>query len=193
MLINELKKEDNNINLAIKKISLLVILCVTERSMRKVIFAAILMTILFSLTACFLLDSSQSVRSGNVQSTDLASIDIAGLRLGLNRNEIDLAQFSPSTAINSTYDIIFQEVRLRIGNVDDITYILGFSINIDGETFDNIEQIKMVLGEHYNEYSFDKEQDMRAITYTDRENNIALTIVYSNTSNAFIWAILSMV
>ena len=161
--------------------------------MRKTIFIVALLMILCSLTACFLFDSSQTVRSGDAQSTDLTTVDIAGLILGQNRNDIDLTQFSPSVHVNATYDIIFQQARLRVDADGNITYILGFSVNIDGETFDNIERIKTVLGEYYNAYSFDREQDMMAITYTDRENNIAFTAVYSNTSNAFIWAILSKV
>ena len=160
--------------------------------MRKVILVSILLLVLSSITACTLFDSAQSIRSGNAQSTDLDNIDIAGLRLGLNRTEIDLTQFSPSIDVNSNFDIIFQDVRLKVDAVGDITYIHGVSVNINGDVFDNVEQIKTALGEHFNGYWFDREQDMRAVTYTDRENNITLTIVYSNTSNVFIWAILSM-
>jgi len=47
--------------------------------MCKGIFSIFLVTILLSLTACVFLDSTQTVRSGDVLSTDLSGVMIAGL------------------------------------------------------------------------------------------------------------------
>ena len=173
--------------------------------MRKRIYTALLLGIIFSLTSCVFFNSSQTVKIGDISSTDLISVDIVGLRLGLNINDIDQTKLSLTPETNKRYKYAFDndnqtnerieyesdEIFMNTDTNDNITYIRGYLVNINGEAFDTVERIKAELGERYNEYWFDMELGYRAITYADKENNIALTVVYFRTDDDVIWSILS--
>ena len=169
--------------------------------MRKGIFAVILMPILLFLTACAFFDSSQTVRAGDISSTYLGDVRIAGLRLSDNINDVDLSLFTPTGRDHVRFDYVFNEILFytdSYGNFTQIWGILvwgevyeGVSFSVNGNEFNTLEQLKNELGEHYNDYWFDRELGMRAITYADRENGINFTIAYSNYDGEFIWVILS--
>ena len=177
--------------------------------MMKTVIFAMLMLILVCLASCGFF-SGQNVKTGNTVSTDLNAVEISGMTLGLNVNDVDLLQFTPSLSEIPLFDYIFEEIRLKIdenGNIaqitansvdirdenGDIVQIEGVSVDIGGRNFDSLEEIKSELGEHFHEYWFDWGQNMMAITYSDRENGIALTLVYIKTNNLLIWSILSMI
>jgi len=67
----------------------------------------------------------------------------------------------------------------------------GVIFKINGITFDTLAQITEELGGHHNDYWFDREQSMRAITYADIENDISLTVVYFDFDYALVWIILT--
>jgi hypothetical protein len=175
-------------------------------NMKKRIFTVIILFgVIFALSSCVLFDSSQRVRVGDIPSTDLTDADIVGLRLGLNIKDIDQTKLSLAPETNKRFDYTFDndnqtneriehasnDVFMNTDTNDNITYIHGYLVNINGEAFDTVERVKAVLGEHYNEYWFDRELGYRAITYADKKNNIVLTVVYFRVDDDIIWAILS--
>ena len=184
--------------------TILVILCTSAlglMSLRKGVFSAFLMAVLLSLTACVFFDSSQAVRSGDISSTYLGGVTIAELRLGDNISEVDLSLFTPTGSDHVRFDYVFNEILFYTDSYGNFTQILGrlvwglgyegVSFSVNGNELNTLEQLKDELGEYYNDYWFDREQGMRAITYADRENGINFTIAYSNYDGEFIWVILS--
>ena len=130
--------------------------------MRKMIFFAVLWAVVFSLTACVLLDSSQSVDYRNIASTYLVGVDIAGLRPGLNVSEIDMTVFTATERDILQFDFLFEEIGLIADSNGNITTIQGWisegvSFSINGKAFDTVAQIIEELGEHYNHYWYDRE------------------------------------
>ena len=168
--------------------------------MRKAVFAVVF-PLLFSLTTCAFFDSSQTVRTGDVSSTYLGGVTIAELQLGDNINEVDLSCFTPTGHDHVRYDYVFNEILFYTDSYGNFTEILGrlvwglgyegVSFSVYGNEFDTLQQVKGELGEHYNDYWFDREQGMRAVTYADRENGINFTIVYSNYDESVWWVILT--
>jgi len=162
--------------------------------MGKLKLLMILLVFIFLLISC---DSGQSVDNRNIASTYLGNVNIAELQLGASINDIDLTVFLPTERNNVRYTYLFEEIGLITDTDGKLIYIHGWVLeagvdfSINGKTLNTIAQITEELGEHYNDYWFDREQSMRAVTYTDKENNINLTLVYFEFNDALVWIILS--
>jgi hypothetical protein len=173
---------------------------------KKLFSLVVFLMITFIVSAC---DSGQTVRTGNVDSTFLADVYIAGLQLGDNINDIDLSGFSPAYNESLRFDYSFQEIMFYVDTDGHLTKILGrmgvfhspreneyigVTLSISGKELTTLSEIKYELGEQFYDYWYDREQNMRAATYTDKENNIIFTVVYMvNTmfgENAIPWVIL---
>jgi len=166
--------------------------------MRKLIFLLLLLAVVYSLTACVLLDSNQSVDNRNIASTYLGNVEIAGLQLGININDIDLTVFTITGRDIPKFDFLFEELGLILDSNENLATIQGWIsegiiFSISGKTFITVEEITNELGEHYNSYWYDREQSMRAVTYADIENNISLTLIYFDFDDTLVWVVVTSI
>jgi len=149
-----------------------------------------------SLVACTLFDSNQAVYVRNISSTYLGSVEIAGLQLGTNINGIDFTSFTATERNILWFDYLFEEVGFIVDADENLTTIQGWissgaTFEINGMTFDTLMQITEELGGHHNDYWFDREQSMRAVTYADMQSGVSLTAVYFDFNDELVWVILT--
>ena len=169
--------------------------------MRKSIILIITISLLFVLTSCD--DGYGRINDKDLQSTDLSSVTIAGLRLDSNTNDIEMSVFRKTDRgyiltgfVND--EEIKDEVYIRVEPYGTITRIdgrihigLGFEIN-GTDSPQSLQEIKDLLGDNYNEYLYSRELRWNGLTYTDTENDISLTFFYDMSDDSLIWwAILS--
>ena len=162
--------------------------------MKRIAFASVVLLLLTIMSACR--DGGQRINDSNLQSTDLSNIYIAGLTIGSNANDIDMSMFSHTESRNELYTFWFKEIAIKSDDDGLITKILAreprendYYINGKNDLL-TVEQIKGELGQYHNDYRYDREQGLRAITYSDKENKIRFTLVYSDYDNSLIWLIL---
>ena len=163
--------------------------------MRKIIFLSVTLFFLIFMTAC---DSGQRIRiDNNTPSTNLSDIYIESLKIGNDINNADMSIFTHTQSQNDFFSFWFKEIAFKstdngviteifIREPDEIDYFINGKNDLK-----TIEQITDELGQNYNEYQYDRQQSLRAITYTDRENKINFTLVYSDYDNNLIWLILN--
>jgi hypothetical protein len=180
-----------------------------KTGLKKIFLSIITIGLLFVLASCY--DGYGKINDKNLQSTDLSNIMIAGLKLGLNTNDIEMSVFRQTdrgyilygfvnnelltTVMDETYP---DEVRIDVDPNGTITRIdgrvhigLGFEIN-GTNTPQTLQEIKELLGNNYNDYLYSKEIRYNGLTYTDTENEIILTFLYSMDDDRLIWVILSL-
>jgi hypothetical protein len=69
---------------------------------------------------------------------------------------------------------------------------IGLWYEINGaDSPQSLQEIKNILGNNYNDYFYSRELGYNALTYSDAENGITLTFLYSLHDDRLIWAILS--
>jgi len=143
------------------------------------------------------------VNDKDLQSTDLSSVTVAGLRLGLNIDDIDMAVFRETEKGYILHGFVNDEeyndeVYIDVEPDGTITKIqgrlhIGLWYEINGtDNLQSLQDIKDELGDNYNDYLYSRELGYNAITYTDKENDISLTFFYSMFDGKLIWAVLTL-
>jgi hypothetical protein len=180
--------------------------------MKKNIFGgfSLIAALIVVMSACTTYFGYGRIKDDNLQSTDLSNVTIAGLRLGSNTNDIEMSVFRKTdrgyilygfvqdeiqtTVLDETYpDEVFIDVEPdgTITRIDGRVHIgLEFEIN-RVNNLQSVQEIKDLLGNNYNDYLYSRELGYNAITYTDAENSIILTFLYSLHDGELIWSILS--
>ena len=168
-------------------------------------FGLLLLILMIALMAC---DSGQEIRlSNSLESTDLSGVEIEGMKIGISIEDVDLSRFTnaENRYADSEYSYHFMEVRIAVDENGMITKIHGTSFKCyDKQTTrafsqgsSKIDETISVLGNNFNNYWFDREQQIRANTYIDNESGISLTITYASYSSPpssdgqLIWVILA--
>jgi hypothetical protein len=95
--------------------------------------------------------------------------------------------------VNNDEVFIRTEPNGTITKIDGRIHVgIQFKINgVDVDKPQNLQDIKDLLRDYYNDYLYSRELGYNGLTYTDVENVISLTILYSLHDGKPIWAILS--
>lgn len=158
---------------------------------------------LLILSAC---DSNQKIKSENLTSTDLSSVNIDGIIIGQAINDVDLSEYTV-VAANSVEQkenaYYFEELRIETDTDGIITKVQGniygymdnynaipFSVN-GTDNLSSIDEVADLLGQNHNDYWFDKEQKIKAYTFYDDSGKFYATFAYDYNSNGLVWVILS--
>lgn len=135
----------------------------------------------------------------NVKSTELNNIFIDNLNIGSSIKNINLRKYTESNRDLGDYTCKFEE--LIIDSEDNrINYLFGkfdenrtiISIN-DNRNLKNVNAIRELLGENYQEKWKDREQNLREYIYFDKVNNIKAEFVYCDYDGSLAWVILSQI
>jgi uncharacterized protein YcfL len=173
------------------------------RVMRKLFFTVLTFLILIAgLTAC---GSGQQVKvNNNLQSTDLSGIEIQGLKIGVSIEDVDLSRYTAAPSGQTSiaeYAWHFNEVDIAADEKNAITKIrsgaFAYSNADDTLIFSQgssiVDEVIDILGEDFENYWFDREQQIKANTYVDKEHGLSLTVTYDalSTDNGLVWVILA--
>ena len=164
--------------------------------MKKAIISVFSIMFVILIASCALIDSKQTIISDEKNSVNLEGVNISGLSIGSNINRADVSVFSAASRDIVGFDFLFEEVALNTSSEGEFTKIQGWIssgalLNINGNTLYSKDEIIKELGDNHNNYWFDKEQSLRAITYTDRGNKTNLSLIFSDIEETLIWVILS--
>ncbi len=134
-----------------------------------------------------------------VKKTDLSTITIDKIKLGMNYNEIDTSKYTQSNTIEDNCNYNFEEISIKTNSKGVITEIIAPYNKVTVSLGENIDKAKKindiwkVLGSNYeNKIYKPKENNYWKITkYFDTENKIYLGVVYSRYNNEIYKIILS--
>ena len=129
----------------------------------------------------------------DVQSVDLSQVTFEGVSVGDNFEQIDTDKYTVKQNASSDYTYNYEEWRISVDNgaITEIMASFGqVSISINGkEDCRSVDDIISVLGENYRSSWYDREQSLRQIQYSDKENGIQCAFVYDKNSSDLVWAI----
>ena len=149
-----------------------------------------------SATKYYFYDSDFSVKK-----TDLSKINVDGIKIGMNINEIDLTKYTNTDIVIEDCNYNFEEISFKTNSKGKIKYIVAnfndvdfnFTGNEEQERAKKVNDIWEVLGSNYKtELYKSTENNYRKISrYVDNENDIYLGLVYSRFNNEMLSVIIS--
>jgi hypothetical protein len=126
--------------------------------------------------------------------TDLSSITVDGIYIGLDINSIDLSAYTtdhPNTT--GDYDYLFDQIRIGVDSASKVRSLTtgndSLSINSHTGVF-SIEDVTSLLGDHYLDKAQDREQQLRKHIYYDSATGVAAEFIYANHTRDFAWIVL---
>jgi hypothetical protein len=149
-----------------------------------------LKTMLLAFVIVFLSACGQQVKiTENTPTANLSELTFADIKIGDALSDVDLTRFHNDNK-NPLWTYSFDEVYIK---ADENGIITRLQTSTECNLFQGGKSksaIKSIFGESPS-YSYDSEQKLEAFSYADRENNTALTIVYSG--DYIVWAILEKI
>ncbi|MCP3805977.1 peptidase M56 [Paenibacillus polymyxa] len=137
-----------------------------------------------------------------VKSTDLSQLTINNISLSKNIADIDLTAFTKNPDFNDkhTKDAdcrYFENFLIVYSSSGEIMKLQtlsksGFS-SIASHKFQNLDDVKNKLGNHFANQSYDSAQNLNAIVYYDKINRTKASFVYPNNNKQdqiVVWTIL---
>ena len=166
---------------------------------KSIIYIVILVAIFFgtvSFTKFYFYDSDYSVKS-----TELNTVSIDDIKLGMDINSIDLSKYTPVDSKIDECNYNFEELSIKTNTKGIIEYIVANFSDVDlfvgqedtSKRMKKVNEVWNVLGGNYkNENYNSKENNYWKISkYIDNEDDIYFGIVYSRYNNEMSKVILS--
>ena len=147
--------------------------------MKKGILALSIILLLGLCTGC---NSEGKVKRDKPQSTDLTAVNVNEIVLGVSSKNLDLTKYSAVPNEQTADDD--GVVTLIKGIVGP-----GTRVNVNDSQPLSISEVVEKLGSNYNEYWFDREQNIKAYTYYDEIQKIYAT--FATFDDNLIWLILN--
>lgn len=162
--------------------------------MKKGILALSIILLLGLCTGC---SSEGKVKRDKPQSTDLTAVNVNEIVLGVSSKSLDLTKYSAvpneqtADEKNTQY---FEELQITTDDDGVVTLIKGIvgpgtRVNVNDSQPLSISEVLEKLGSNYNEYWFDREQNIKAYTYYDEIQKIYAT--FATFDDNLIWLILN--
>jgi hypothetical protein len=129
-------------------------------------------------------------------SADLSGIALDGAQIGDSLNDINVDKYTLSDRFPVKENTVnFEQWRVTTDENSNITSMFAVcsevELSIDSDTdYKMIDNVTNTLG-GANETWYDREQNLKGITYTDRNYSLQATFVFDDRSKAIIWVILS--
>lgn len=162
--------------------------------MKKRILALSIILMLIFCTGC---SNEGQVKRDKIATTDLSAVNVNEIVLGISVESLDLTKYTvvpKEQTADETNTKYFEEMVITTDNSGIITSVKGIvgtgtKVSVNNSQPSSVDEIIEQLGTNYNEYWFDREQNLKAHTYYDETNEIYATFV-SFDSN-LVWLILS--
>lgn len=136
-----------------------------------------------------------------VKKTDLSTITIDNIKLGMNISEVDLSKYKTiENVIDKCNYNNFEELSIKTDSKGKISYIIAnykkTSLDINQENGEKITKVNGIwseLGSNYKTeiYKPDDNNYWKISKYVDTENSIYLGVIYSRYNNEISKIILS--
>lgn len=131
----------------------------------------------------------------HLYATDLSNINIDGIQIGTNVEDIDLSSYQsdrPLTRGNYTY--YFNHLILDVDSENKVNYIFAVKeaveLSIKGNTnISSIYDITKLLGSNYKNKVHDREQRLQKHIYFDNNSKIAMEFVYAEFDESLIFIV----
>lgn len=131
---------------------------------------------------CIGCSSEGKVKRDKPESTDLTAVNVNEIVLGVSSKSLDLTKYSAVPNEQTADDD--GVVTLIKGIVGP-----GTRVNVNDLQPLSISEVVEKLGSNYNEYWFDREQNIKAYTYYDEIQKIYAT--FATFHDNLIWLILN--
>ena len=105
----------------------------------------------------------------------------------------NFTSYTKSDIYSGDYKYKFEEVVVDTDEHDEISYLFGrfdenlIKIRINDQQVKTIKDVKNVLGNHFQNKNYDREQQLKEYIYKDHDNNIKVEIIYSTVDNKLQW------
>ena len=133
----------------------------------------ILMGIIF-LTGC----------DKKIKTTDLSNIYLDNMTIGTKINSENLSNYTKSDRYSGNYKYKFDEIVINTNDNNEIDYLYArfdedyIDIKINDKTIKKINEVKKILGNNYQDKSYDNNQQLREYIYKDNDKNIKVEFIY---------------
>ena len=155
------------------------------------------LSIILLLGFCIGCSSEGKVKRDKPESTDLTAVNVNEIVLGVSSKSLDLTKYSAvpneqtADEKNTQY---FEELQITTDDDGVVTLIKGIvgpgtRVNVNDSQPLSISEVVEKLGSNYNEYWFDREQNIQAYTYYDEIQKIYAT--FATFDDNLIWLILN--
>ncbi len=128
-----------------------------------------------------------------LETTDLSNIYLDELTIGMEAQAENFTSYTKSDIYSGDYKYKFEEVVVDTDEHDEISYLFGrfdenlIKIRINDQQVKTIKDVKNVLGNHFQNKNYDREQQLKEYIYKDHDNNIKVEIIYSTVDNKLQW------
>lgn len=152
------------------------------------------MLIMIFCTAC---SSEGQVKKVTSESTNLSDVNVNDIVLGVSGSSLDLSKYTTIPIEQTAGDkntLYFEELQITTNNDGIVTLVKGIvgdgtQVNVNNSQPTSINEVISQLGTNYNEYWFDREQNIKAYTYYDNTKKMYAT--FAAFDNNLIWLILN--
>ena len=155
--------------------------------MKKILILPLIILSVITLTGC----------NKKIESTDLTNIYLDDMTIDMKIDSKKLSNYTTTDRYSGNYKYKFEEIIIDTNKDNKINYLFAkldnntVDIKINNNKIKTIDEVSNILGNNYQDKTYDREQQLKEYIYIDKENKIKAEFVYLTWDKHVVWIILS--
>ena len=155
--------------------------------MKKILILPLIIISVIILTGC----------NKKIESTDLTNIYLDDMTIDMKIDSKKLSNYTITDRYSGNYKYKFEEIIIDTNKDNKINYLFAkldnntVDIKINNNKIKTIDEVSNILGNNYQDKTYDREQQLKEYIYIDKENKIKAEFVYLTWDKHVVWIILS--
>ena len=155
--------------------------------MKKILILPLIIISVIILTGC----------NKKIESTDLTNIYLDDMTIDMKIDLKKLSNYTTTDRYSGNYKYKFEEIIIDTNKDNKINYLFAkldnntVDIKINNNKIKTIDEVSNILGNNYQDKTYDREQQLKEYIYIDKENKIKAEFVYLTWDKHVVWIILS--